>query len=86
MALNDFLLEILVCPTTKQKVAPASPEVVLQINGEIERGGLRDVGGEVVAERVDGLLLRDDGSVAYPVRGDIPEMLVERGISMDASA
>ena len=85
MALNDFLLEILVCPSTKQGLAPASSALVLRINQDIERGELHDIGGEVVAEKVDALLLRDDGGIAYPVRDDIPEMLVERGISVDDS-
>ena len=85
MALNDFLLEILVCPSTKQGLVPASPDLVLRVNENIEGGELRDVGGEVVAEKVGALLVREDGGIAYPVRDDIPEMLVERGISVDDS-
>ena len=86
MTLNDFLLEILVCPSTKQGVAPAPSDAVMRINGDIESGNLKDVGGEAVVEKVDGLLLRADGHVAYPVRGDIPEMLVERGITIEPSS
>ena len=82
MVLNDFLLEILVCPSTKQAVAPASPELVLEVNQQIVDGTLRDQGGESVSEKVDALLLRADGDIAYPVRGQIPEMLAERGIAL----
>ena len=81
MSLNDFLLEILVCPSTKQPVAFASSEFVLEVNQKIVDGMVRDLGGELVSEEVDALLLRSDGEVAYPVRGAIPEMLAERGIA-----
>ncbi len=81
--LDDFLLEVLVCPATRQKVSLADDEVVAALNQGIRKGEVKDVSGAVLNEAVHGLLVRTDGKVAYPVREDIPEMLVDRGIPME---
>ena len=52
MPVSQELLEILVCPETKQPVAPASDEVLQKINREIESGKLRNRGGEPVSAAV----------------------------------
>ena len=80
--LDDFLLEVLVCPATRQKVTLAGDELTDAVNVGIGKGEVKEVSGAVVAEPVHGLLVREDGRVAYPVRDDIPEMLVDRGIEM----
>ena len=81
--LDDFLLEVLVCPATRQEVALAPDALVDATNARIRKGEVRDVSGHAVEQPVDGLLLRADGKVAYPVRDDIPEMLVDRGIELE---
>jgi uncharacterized protein YbaR (Trm112 family) len=80
--LDAFLLEVLVCPSTRQKVALAADEAVAALNEKIRKGEVKDVSGAAVAQPLDGLLVRDDGLVGYPVRDDIPEMLVDRGIEI----
>ena len=82
MALSPFLLEILVCPETKAPVQLANDDLVQRLNGLIEQGQLTNKGGELVKEKLDGALLREDGKVAYPIRMDIPIMLVSEGIEL----
>ena len=76
------LLAILVCPESRQPLSEAGPALVARLNGEIAAGRLRNAGGEAVKERLDGGLVRADGKVLYPVRDDIPVLLVEEGIAL----
>ena len=82
MPISQDLLDILVCPDTKQPVSLASSDVLDRINAEIEAGKLRNRGGEPVTERVSEALLRDDGKVLYVVDDGIPVMLVEESIEL----
>lgn len=74
------LLEILCCPDTKQDVSLAAPDMVAKLNGLIASGSLKNKGGEIVKEKMDGGLLRVDGKVLYPIREDIPIMLIDESI------
>ncbi|MCC7519865.1 MAG: hypothetical protein IT578_11865 [Verrucomicrobiae bacterium] len=77
------LLEILCCPETKEDVAPADAALVAKINAAIAAGGVKTRGGQAVAEKIDEGLLRKDGKFLYPVRDDIPVMLVDEALPMD---
>ena len=83
MPVSQELLEILVCPETKQPVAPASDEVLQKINREIESGKLRNRGGEPVTTAVAEGLLREDGKILYVVDDGIPVMLIEESIELE---
>lgn len=82
MPVSQELLEILVCPETKQPVAPASEEVLSKINTRIASGELRNRGGEPVAEPIAEGLLREDGRILYVVDDGIPVMLIEESIEI----
>ncbi|NIP61084.1 MAG: hypothetical protein GWM92_21735 [Gemmatimonadetes bacterium] len=77
------LLEILVCPETKEPVRPADDELVARINRAVEEGSLVNRGGESVQEPIDGGLVREDGRILYPIRDDIPVMLIDEAIELD---
>jgi uncharacterized protein YbaR (Trm112 family) len=83
MPVSQELLEILVCPETKQPVAPASDEVLQKINSEIESGKLRNRGGEPVGTPIVEGLLREDGKILYIVDDGIPVMLIEESIELE---
>lgn len=76
------LLGILVCPETKQPVREPSAEMLARLNAAIRAGSIRNRAGELVREPLDGALLREDGRVVYPVREDIPIMLVDEAIAL----
>jgi uncharacterized protein len=78
--LNPELLALLVCPETHQDLALAGPEEIARLNEAIRQGRLRNVAGGTVADPVEGALVRADRVVAYPVRDDIPVMLVDEGL------
>jgi uncharacterized protein YbaR (Trm112 family) len=77
------LLEILVCPETKQPVQLAEAAMVDRINAAIARGGVTNRGGDAVTEGISGGLVREDGKLLYPIRDDIPIMLIDEAILLD---
>ncbi len=82
MSMNPFLLEILVCPETKTPVRLAGDDLLAKLNALIDNGQLLNKSGEIVKDRLDGALVREDGKLAYPIRMDIPIMLVGEGIPL----
>jgi len=77
------LLEILACPEDKTPVTLADDEVVKKANAAIEARTLKNREGTVVEGKIDGALVREDGAYMYPIRDDIPIMLIDEGIPMD---
>jgi uncharacterized protein YbaR (Trm112 family) len=80
---NPELLEILVCPETKQPLSAADADVLAGVNKGVEEGYLRNQGGEAVTDRLEEGLVREDGKVLYPVRDDIPVMLLDEAILLN---
>ena len=81
--IDKDLLSILCCPETKQDVALAPESVIAGINDRIVKGEVKNKAGQVVTERMDGGLLRADKKILYPIREDIPVMLIDEGIPME---
>jgi len=81
--MDKELLDMLCCPETKQDVSLADPSVIASLNREIEAGRLKNRGGEAVKEKLDSGLLRADRKILYPVREDIPIMLIDEAIPLD---
>ena len=77
------LLAILCCPETKQTVTLADDQLIQKVNGAIERGTLKNKAQKPVTEKLDGGLIRSDNKILYPVREDIPVMLIDEGIPLE---
>ena len=80
--LDTELLDILVCPETHRPVALADAGVLARVNHAVQAGVLVNRRGDAVTTPIDGLLVRDDGLQAYPVRDDIPIMLIDESIAL----
>jgi uncharacterized protein len=74
------LLEILVCPENKTPVALVDDEVIGTINAAIAQGSLKNRAGEPITEKIDAGLIREDRAYIYPIRDDIPIMLIDEAI------
>jgi uncharacterized protein len=77
------LLDILCCPETKQEISLVEGEVIDRINKKIKEGALKNRGGEILKEPIDSGLLREDRKFIYPVREDIPIMLIDEAIPFE---
>jgi uncharacterized protein YbaR (Trm112 family) len=81
--IDKELLAILCCPETKQDVVLADEALIARLNDRIAKGELKNKAGQPVAEKLDGGLLRADKKILYPIREDIPVMLIEEGIPLE---
>lgn len=77
------LLKILVCPENKTPVTLAGEDLVAKANAAIGVGTLKNRGGTVIEQRIDGGLVREDRAYMYPIRDDIPIMLIDEAIPLD---
>jgi uncharacterized protein YbaR (Trm112 family) len=77
------LLAILCCPETKQAVSLADDQLIDKLNVAISKGELKNKAKKPVAEKLDGGLVRADNKILYPIREDIPVMLIDEGIPLE---
>jgi uncharacterized protein YbaR (Trm112 family) len=77
------LLKILCCPETRQELRLAETELLERINRRISEGGLKNRGGQPVSDKIEAGLVRADGKFLYPMRLQIPVLLVDEGIAID---
>lgn len=77
------LLKILCCPETHQKLQPAALELVEQINGQIAAERLKNRAGDIVREKMDGGLVREDKRFMYAVRQNLPMLLIDEAIPLN---
>jgi len=84
--IDQGLLDILVCPETKQPLKVADRALLDRINTAIGEGSITNRGGESVTADLEEALVREDGSVLYPVREDIPIMLIDESIQLSQQA
>ena len=82
MAISKELLEILACPETKQPLTLVDPTLLARLNDRIRQGQLTNRRGTSVTEPIDGGLVRKDGRYLYPIRDDIPIMLIDEAIPL----
>jgi uncharacterized protein len=80
--IDPDLLKILCCPETHQELRLAEPAVIEKLNVQIAAGTLTNRGSKVVNEKIEGGLIRADGKLLYPIRRNLPIMLVDEGIPL----
>ena len=77
------LLKILVCPETKEPVALADSALIEQLNARIQEQPLLRKDGKPITAPLESGLLRADGKVLYPIRDNIPVMLIPEAVLVE---
>jgi uncharacterized protein YbaR (Trm112 family) len=80
--MNQDLLKVLCCPETKQKVGYAEIELVREINKKIAAKKQKNRGGALLTESIHDGLIREDKKYLYPIKSDIPIMLINEAIEL----
>lgn len=80
--IDPELLKILCCPSTKQALRVATAQELQTLNAKIAAGELKNHAGEALREPLDAALATMDAKILYPVRQNIPVMLIDESILM----
>jgi uncharacterized protein YbaR (Trm112 family) len=83
MALEPFLLDLVVCPETRQALRVVDDALLTRLNAAVEKDKLKDKAGRTVQPKLQTALARIDGVVAYPVWDDVPRLVVDGGILLE---
>ena len=76
------LLNLICCPETHQELTFADEATIARLNDSIAAGIVKNRAGSPVTEKIEGGLIREDRQFLYPIRHDIPVMLVEEAIPL----
>ena len=82
MTISPDLLALLVCPDTHQPLTQCPDATLTELNGRIVSGTVTNASGSSVEKPLTGALIREDGTVAYPIAEGIPVLLAGEGIPL----
>lgn len=81
--IDKNLLDILVCPESHTPLRLADDQLVAKLNQAVAAAEVSNRSGEAVTEPIDGGLVREDGTLLYPIREGIPMMLIDEAIPLE---
>ena len=81
--LSSEFIELLRCPESRTRLAPADSALLARLNSAIDQRRLKNKIGQTIETPLEGALVREDRTVCYPIVQDIPILLAEEGILLD---
>jgi len=83
VSIDAKLLEIICCPESRQGLHLLGEEALNELNSLQSQNKLKHRNGESVSYSFTGALCREDKQLIYPIREDIPVLLVDEGIPVE---
>ena len=80
--IDPELLKIMCCPETHQPIAFAELALTEKLNQLIAAGQLKNRAGQLIRDKIDSVLVREDKKFVYPLRENIPIMLIDEAIPL----
>ncbi len=84
--IDSELLSKLCCPETHQPLRLAEPSLIESLNRKVASGELTNRAGQKIQEQFEAGLIREDGLYLYPVRRNIPIMLVSEAVPLSSGS
>ena len=82
--IKEELLNVICCPETKQDLVLADDSLVEKLNSLIESGELKSRSQQIITKKIDGgLIQKDDQKYLYPIRNEIPILLIDESIPLE---
>jgi len=78
----EQLVKLMRCPESRQPLRRAETALVEVLNLQVAAGGLKNRAGKPVSEGFEQGLVREDGKFLYPIRKDIPVLIIEEAIPL----
>lgn len=85
MACADSFSKLLRCPETRQQLRELDDSKLGELNEAIRQGELLSEAGSPVEETLEGGLIREDDAVVYPIRGGVPNLLLDDRIPLSSA-
>ena len=82
MAIEQSLLDLLVCPESREKLQIADDALVTAVNTAIAAGQLKSRAGRLIEASIDAGLVRPDRKFLYAIRAEIPNLLIDDAIPL----
>jgi len=82
MAIDQELLEILVCPETHQPIKLADEALLSTLNGQVKAKTLKNRQGQMVEAEITEALVREDGKCVYLIDDGIPNMMIDERVDL----
>jgi uncharacterized protein YbaR (Trm112 family) len=76
------LLDTICCPETHQPFQMADANLISELNNKIKAGQINTRGGKPVSDPIDAGFVREDRKFLYPVRNNIPVLLIDESIPL----
>jgi len=81
--IDKDLLKILVCPENRTPLRLADESLVDRLNRAVAAGMLKNRVGQAVQSPLEGGLVREDGTLFYPIIDGIPVLLLDEAIPLE---
>ncbi|MGD8808212.1 MAG: Trm112 family protein [Gammaproteobacteria bacterium] len=82
MSLDPAVLDILCCPLTHVPLELLRADRLARLNECIAAGIVKNESKQLVTDPLSAALVTRDGKLAYPIRDDIPVLLIDQGIAL----
>ena len=81
--MNEKILKLICCPSSKKQLKILNEEGLANLNQAISAGLIKNNQGKILKDEIEQALITEDYELAYVVRDDIPVLLENESIKMN---